>query len=290
MGMQPPHGRPPSGHGAVARPEHGRENGPHSGQVLQAAAVVRTAAIPPMQIIAALRRPFGPEARRDRRLARVRPGRIKEAKEVPSDKGPACAVLAFILTSSFLFGCALLPGYADRHSPPTPTAASLSELDLGSFLRGLGELPAHLTIGSTTAALTPNDVVGLPDWDKYMYHSLLWDGSEAGEAMLFTYGSAEAAQEAYAALVGGFEETHAQSENVAMDVSTRVIADLGDQAQAEVVGMGLNSGAVSAIRVEVAFARCRLVADIRLDHPADLDTAVAYARRLDQALRALACR
>ena len=209
---------------------------------------------------------------------------------MPSDKGPACAVLAFILTSSFLFGCALLPGYADRHSPPTPTAASLSELDLGSFLRGLGELPAHLTIGSTTAALTPNDVVGLPDWDKYMYHSLLWDGSEAGEAMLFTYGSAEAAQEAYAALVGGFEETHAQSENVAMDVSTRVIADLGDQAQAEVVGMGLNSGAVSAIRVEVAFARCRLVADIRLDHPADLDTAVAYARRLDQALSALACR
>jgi len=182
-------------------------------------------------------------------------------------------------------GCALGPRAA-----PTPTPASLSEIDFRSFLSALEGLPDHLAIGRTTAAETPGDVLGVPEADGYLLHGLEWDGTEAGEAMLWAFGSSEAALEGYRALVGHFEEVHGEGENIAMDVRIQPIDGLGDAAAAEVAGIGLAGGSSHAVRVELAFVRCHLLADVRLDDPADLDTAVVYARLLDESLGDLACR
>ena len=197
--------------------------------------------------------------------------------------------ISFLILIS-ISACALSPKYIAEPSIPSPTAATVSEIDLPSFLKGLIDLPPHLSVGSITRAITPLEFSGF-DPDNYVYHEILWDGSESGEVVLFIYESRDQARVIYSTIVDRFEESETENGGISLKIATQPITELGEEGMSQVVSMGIStSRSLPAVRVDVAFVRCSAVVDIRLNAPPDLDVAIAYARRLDQGLALLVCR
>lgn len=174
----------------------------------------------------------------------------------------------------------------------TPTPATLAEIDLRSVLTQVGELPGDLSPCRFQRAFGPWWSDFLPDPENFTFYDLSRSGSVAGEGALLLYESGEEIDAAYSYVVGTFEQVQGEAQDGGgIQATIETISDLGDRARAEVVRATFSRFGVSYnVRVQLVFVSCSALAYVRLDNPADLGLAVAYAGQLEDILAPLVCR
>jgi hypothetical protein len=110
------------------------------------------------------------------------------------------------------------------------------------------------------------------------------DGRSAGSVSLLFYDNLSDLTQAYQRLTASTDPFTSQAK--AMEART----DLGDKAVTARLTLASSTYGPTHT-VIVIFARCHSIIDLRLNEQADLtlDTAVAYAKRLDQRIAAVVC-
>ncbi|MBN1954451.1 MAG: hypothetical protein JW900_05295 [Anaerolineae bacterium] len=186
---------------------------------------------------------------------------------------PFC--LAFGLADQAIREVGLLPTRTPR--PPataTPTAGEVapptSDASLFAALEPLlvlpGDLPAGLD-GAQVRDFAPPGLDDLPAAEVVIHRQFARGQEVAGGVTVFLFGAAATAE-------AGYDQVAA-----CLEGQTALIADLGRSA--------LSAETSSA--VEVLFSHCAALVHVRMEG-VDLDSALVYARRLDERLIGWACR
>ena len=146
-----------------------------------------------------------------------------------------------------------------------------------------GDLPGTIAGEPTDNPIPPN-VANDPPASTIVGRRLTRDGRAAGSVTLLFYDNPSDLAQAYGRLTANADPFAAQPN--AMEPRT----DVGDKA---VTGdlMLASSTYGPTHTVVVIFARCHVIIDIRLNEQPDLilDTAVAYAKRVDQRIAVVVC-
>lgn len=165
---------------------------------------------------------------------------------------------------------------AERPTSPVPT-------NLESLLLQPGDLPGAIA-GEPTDDPTPPNFANDPPATTIIGRRLTRDGRGAGSVSLLFYDTPSDLAQAYQRLTANADPFTTQTN--AMEPRT----DVGDHAMTARLTLASSTYGPTHI-VVVIFARCHAVIDIRLNEREDLtlDTAVAYAKRLDRRIAAVVC-
>jgi hypothetical protein len=163
-----------------------------------------------------------------------------------------------------------------------PTPHPLANLE--SLLLQPGDLPGTIA-GESADDPTPLDFVNDPPATTIVGQRLMRDGRSAGSVSLLFYDNPSDLAQAYQRLTANADPFTAQA-NV-MEPRT----DVGEQAMTARLTLASSTYGPTHT-VIVIFARCHAVINMRLNEQADLtlDTAMVYAKRLDQRIAAVVCR
>lgn len=154
----------------------------------------------------------------------------------------------------------------------TPTLVPLSELDLKGVLVPNEDLPDGY-IATKTKDTLPN--LNVPEPLKLIWQQLEKDNQVAGGVRIYLYESKIDVEDAY--------KKEAKS-NKAIASGVSLISDVGEMAQKS--SYDLSGDTIS----DLVFARCYAVASIRMSTKSGGDDIVAYAKALDERLKAMVCR
>ena len=177
----------------------------------------------------------------------------------------------------------------DSFAPDAPAAAGQSQAahrpqnDLAPLLLQPGDLPDTMTSEPADEPAPPN-FADDPPATTIVGRRLTRDGRGAGSVSLLLYDSPSDLAQAYQRLTAGSDFVTGQGN--AMEPQT----DIGDKAVTARLTLASSTNGPTRVMV-VIFARCHAVIDLWLNERADLtlDTAVAYAKRLDQRIAAVVC-
>jgi hypothetical protein len=177
----------------------------------------------------------------------------------------------------------------DSFAPDAPTAAGQtqtahrSQNDLAPLLLQPGDLPDTMTSQPADDPAPPN-FANDPPATTIVGRRLTRDGRAAGSVSLLLYDNPSDLTQAYQRLTASTDPFTGQGN--AMEPRT----DVGDKAAT--MRLTLASSTYGPTHtVVVIFARCNAVIDMQLNEQADLtlETAVAYAKRLDGRIAAALC-
>jgi hypothetical protein len=172
----------------------------------------------------------------------------------------------------------MLTSFAPAGTPPSPPPAELE-----SVLFQPGDLPGTIAGEPTDNPIPPN-FANDPPATTIVGRRLTRDGRAAGSVALLFYDNPSDLAQAYERLTANADPFAAHPN--AMEPRT----DVGDKAVTGRMTLASSTYGPSHI-VVVIFARCHAMIDIRLNEQTDLtlDTAVAYAKRVDQRVAAVVC-
>ena len=158
---------------------------------------------------------------------------------------------------------------------PTSTPLPLSGIDLESIIIEDGDLPAGFS-GAQIRDVAPGMFRDLPLAQNTVYQQLEKNGETAGGIAIFLYDSQENVEEAYNLIVDGMTDDAELSNNVGEKATT--------------LSMSMTALGITTKAAEIVFVRCGAVVHIRMTGTSDVDSVVAYAKRLDRRIEILVCR
>ena len=177
----------------------------------------------------------------------------------------------------------------DSFAPDAPAAAGQREAthrlqnDLAPLLLQPGDLPDNITSEPVDEPAPPN-FADDPPATTIVGRRLTRDGRAAGSVSLLFYDNLSDLAQAYERLTTNADSFNPQGN--AMEPRS----DVGDKAMTARLTLASSTYGPTHT-VVVIFARCHSIVDLRLNERDDLtlDTAVAYAKRLDQRIAAVIC-
>jgi hypothetical protein len=177
----------------------------------------------------------------------------------------------------------------DSFTPDAPTAAGQRQAahrpqnDLALVLFQPGDLPDTITSQPADDPVPPN-FMDDPSATTIVGRRLTRDGRAAGSVSLLLYDNPSDLAQAYQRL------TTSSDFGTGLGNAMEPRTDVGDKAVTARVTLASSTYGPSQVMV-IIFARCHAVIDMWLNEQADLtlDTAVAYAKRLDQRIAAVVC-
>jgi hypothetical protein len=172
---------------------------------------------------------------------------------------------------------------SDEHMVPAGTPPLSRRAKLESLLLQSGDLVGTI-VGEAVDDPTPPNFANDPPATTIVGRRLVRDGRSVGGVALLFYDTPSDLAQAYDRLTANGDPFTAQPS--AMEPRT----DVGDKAVTGSVTLASSTYGPTHI-VVVIFARCHALIDIRLNEQTDLtlDTAVAYAKRVDQRIAAVVC-
>ena len=177
----------------------------------------------------------------------------------------------------------------DSFAPDAPSAGQPQighrpQNDLASLLLQPGDLPDAITSKRADDPAPPNFADDPPATTIVGRH-LIRDGRGAGSVSLLFYDNLSDLAQAYARLTTNADSFNLQGN--AMEPRN----DVGDKAMTARLTLASSTYGPTHT-VVVIFARCHSIVDLQLNERDDLtlETALAYAKRLDQRIAAVVCR
>ena len=164
------------------------------------------------------------------------------------------------------------------------TSTSYSATNLEALLLQPGDLP-DTVVGESNDNPTPPNFANDPPATAMVGQRLTRAGRSAGNVSLLFYDNPSDLAQAYQHLTANADPFIAQA--TVMEPRT----DIGDKAVTARLTLASSTYGPTHTAI-VIFARCHAIIDLRLNEQLDLtlDTAVAYAKRLDGRIAAVICR
>jgi len=189
-----------------------------------------------------------------------------------------CAIIVVMLavTLNSCAGTAATQIAADLTEEPTltPAPVPISEIQLDSIVIQEGDLPAGFS-GAQIRDTAPEMFKDLPSAQNTVYQQLEKEGDVAGGITIFLYDSQDNIETAYNLIVGGLLDDAKLSDEV------------GEKAI--ISSISITIADITIKSVDMAFVRCGAVVHIRMSGTDDVNSVVAYAKRLDNRLKTLIC-
>ncbi len=162
---------------------------------------------------------------------------------------------------------------------PEPTPIPLTDIDISEILVVQGDLPAGVS-AAQLRDIAPKMYNNLPNPDKTTFLEFERDDKASGGVVVFLYKDDARRLDAYDLIV----------EDMGNDY-TKQVTDVGEQAFGFAVDFKSPLSGKSILKAaEIVFVRCAVVVHVRFAGTDDINTAIAYGKRLDKRLAPLFCR